>query len=153
HFTSGMREVKNAVFMLDQNQFLRQHGLGKFRDMLVGISKDRAMLSYLDNKSNVKRTPNENYARELMELFTLGVGNYSEDDIKAAARAFTGWSFDRDGFVFRSAAHDEGQKHFLSKKGNFDGYDIIDTIVEQPACSRFLSRKILEFFCRPKPDK
>lgn len=151
HFTSGMREVRNALHLLEQNNFLRDHALANFRDLLLGISRDRAMLAYLDNRNNVKRKPNENYARELMELFSLGVGNYSEDDVKAAARAFTGWSFDGQGFVFHRSAHDDGEKRFLGRRGNFDGRDIIDIIIEQPACSRFIARKILEFFVRPDP--
>lgn len=153
HFTSGMREVKNARYMLEQNDLLRRYAVGNFRDLLLGISKDRAMLVYLDNRSNNRRHPNENYARELMELFTLGVGNYSESDVKEAARAFTGWSFDREGFVFNRRQHDDGKKTFLGRTGNLDGTDVIDTILEQPACARFLSRKLLEFFCRPDPDR
>lgn len=153
HFTSGMREVRRAVFMYEQNQFLRKNALGGFRDLLVGISKDRAMLVYLDNVRNNKRKPNENYARELMELFSLGVGNYSEKDIKEAARAFTGWRFDRQGFRFDRRQHDYGQKTFLKTRGKLTGYDVIDIIVKQPACSRFLARNLLEFYCRPKPSK
>ncbi|MCG3125253.1 MAG: hypothetical protein CHACPFDD_00069 [Phycisphaerae bacterium] len=153
HFTSGAREVKRSVFMYEQNEFLRKHALANFRDLLMGVSRDRAMLVYLDNNRNVKRQPNENYARELMELFSLGVGNYSEADVKAAARAFTGWGFDDEGFRFRRSVHDEGEKTFLGRKGKLDGQDIIDQILEQPACSRFLARALLEFFCRPEPDK
>lgn len=153
HFTSGMREVRDARYMLDQNHLLRKQAVGNFRDLLIGISKDRAMLIYLDNRNNNKRRPNENYARELMELFTLGVGNYSETDVKEAARAFTGWSFNRDGFVFNRRQHDDGKKTFLGKTGNLDGTDVIDIILEQPACARFLARNLLEYFCRPDPDK
>lgn len=153
HFTSGAREVRRALFMYEQNQFLRKNALANFRELLVGISKDRAMLVYLDNARNSKREPNENYARELMELFTLGVGNYSEADIKAAARAFTGWTFDRDGFVFRPRDHDDGVKTFLGKTGRWGGEDVIDIILQQPACSRFLARTLLESFCCSEPDK
>lgn len=152
HCTSGMREVKRCLFMKEQNELLRGRCLGSFRDLLIAISKDRAMLVYLDNNRNEKVTPNENYARELLELFTLGVGNYEEADIKAAARAFTGWGFNREGFVFRKASHDFGDKTFLGKKGDFDGDEIIDIILEQPKCAQFLARNLLEFFCRPKPD-
>lgn len=153
HFTSGMREVRNPVFMKEQNDFLRQHTLGNFRDLVLGISKDRAMLVYLDGNRNNKQRPNENYARELMELFTLGVGNYSEMDIKEAARAFTGWQFDEDGYVFRGRNHDYGEKKFLGRTGKLNGEDIVETIVENPACARFIARNILEFFCRPDPKK
>ncbi|MCH7871016.1 MAG: DUF1800 family protein, partial [Planctomycetes bacterium] len=138
HFTSGMREVRNPFFMREQNELLRDHALGNFRDLLVGICRDRAMLVYLDNARNVKRKPNENFARELMELFSLGVGNYTESDIKSAARAFTGWAYDSDGFEFRAKQHDYGRKRFLGKVGRWNGLDIIDMIMAQPACSQFL---------------
>lgn len=153
HFTSGAREVRNAVFLREQNDFLRKNALGNFRELALGISRDRAMLAYLNNNQNHKGQPNENYARELMELFTLGVGHYGEDDIKAAARAFTGWTFDRDGFVFRRRDHDYDMKTFLGRTGKWDGEDIVNIIVEQPACSRFLAKNLLEFFCRADPPK
>lgn len=153
HFTSGMREVRRAQFILEQNEFLRRHALGSFRELLIGISRDRAMLVYLDGNRNVKSAPNENYARELLELFSLGVGNYSEQDIKAAARAFTGWSYNESGFLFRRAQHDDGPKRFLGRSGRLGGEDIIDEILEQPACARFLSRTLLEFFVRPDPPR
>jgi len=153
HFTSGMREVLNALFMKEQNEFLRRRALDNFRELLRGISRDRAMLVYLDGRNNVKAQPNENYARELLELFTLGVGNYTEADVKAAARAFTGWTFDQHGFVFRWRQHDGGIKTFLGRTGRWDGDDIIDIILEQPACARFLAGKLLEFFCRPDPPR
>jgi uncharacterized protein (DUF1800 family) len=152
-FTSGMREVRNPVYMKEQNDFLRANAMGTFRDLLCGISRDRAMLVYLDGNRNNKDQPNENYARELLELFTLGVGNYSEQDIKAAARAFTGWHAGDDGFVFRGRNHDYGEKTFLKRTGKFDGDDIVDIILDQPACARFLARNLLEFFVRPDPDK
>lgn len=153
HFCSGMREVRNPLFMKEQNEMLRRHALDNFRELLLAVSRDRAMLVYLDGNRNVKRQPNENYGRELLELFTLGVGNYSESDIRAAARAFTGWTFDQEGFVFRRRDHDFDPKTFLGRTGNFDGGDIIDIIINHQACSRFLSRKLLEFFVRPDPDR
>jgi hypothetical protein len=153
HFTSGMREVRNGLFMKEQNDFLRRHALDSFRELLLGISKDRAMLTYLDGNRNVKARPNENYGRELLELFTLGVGNYREADIQAAARAFTGWSYNDDGFVFRRREHDFDDKTFLGRSGRWDGDDIIDIILEQPACARFLAAQLLSAFCRPEPDK
>lgn len=153
HFTSGAREVRSAVLMKEQNEFLRRHCLDSFRELLLGISRNRAMLTYLDGNRNVKAAPNENYARELLELFTLGVDNYSESDIKAAARAFTGWTFDENGFVFRRRNHDYGSKTFLGKTGDFDGADIIDIVLQQPDCPKHLARKLLAFFVRPEPDK
>ncbi|MBW7905741.1 MAG: DUF1800 domain-containing protein [Phycisphaerae bacterium] len=153
HFTSGMREVRRAQFMLEQNEFLRRRALDSFRELLIGISRDRGMLTYLDGNRNVARAPNENYARELLELFTLGIGNYTEADIKAAARAFTGWSYNESGFIFRRAQHDGGPKRFLGRSGNLTGEDVIDAILEQPACARFLARKLLEYFVRPDPPR
>lgn len=153
HFTSGAREVRRALFMYEQNEFMRRNAVGNFRDLVIGISKDRAMLLYLDAARSTKRQPNENYARELMELFTLGVGNYSEADIKAAARAFTGWGFDDDGFDFRPRQHDNSVKTFLGKTGPLNGEDVIDIILAQPACARWISRCLLEFYVRPDPEK
>lgn len=152
-FTSGVREVRNPVFMKEQNDLLRRNALGNFKDLVLAVSRDRAMLVYLDGNRNNKSKPNENYARELMELFTLGVGNYTENDIKEAARAFTGWQFDENGFVFRGRNHDYGQKKFLGRTGKFNGDDIVDIILDQPACSKFVAKKILEFFVRPDPPK
>ncbi len=153
HFTSGAREVRRAEFMYEQNKLLRRHALGSFRTLLNEISRDRAMLVYLDNARNNKHRPNENYARELLELFTLGAGHYAESDIKAAARAFTGWTFDGDEFVLRSRWHDDGNKRFLGRSGRFDGIDIINIILDQRACSLFLARKLLEHFCQPEPSR
>src|SRR5206468_259471 len=110
HFATSANDVKSARLMLKQNQFLRKNCVGNFRDLLLGISRDPAMLRYLDNNTNRKQHPNENYARELMELFTMGIGNYTEDDVKAAARAFTGWTFRAEEFVFKNREHDAGQK-------------------------------------------
>lgn len=153
HFTSGMREVRDAIFMKEQNELLRKNALGNFGELLQAISKDRAMLVYLDGAKNHKSKPNENYARELMELFSLGVGAYSESDVKEAARAFTGWDFDETGFVFRNGDHDASPKKFLGETGKFNGDDIVRIILEQPACSRFLAAKLLTFFCRPNPER
>ncbi len=155
HFTSGMREVKQPEFMYRQNEFLRSHALADFRTLLRGISRDPAMLVYLDNGSNVKARPNENYARELMELFTMGEGNYSEQDVKEAARAFTGWGFDRrvgGEFTVRRYQHDNGEKTFLGRTGQFDGDDIIDIILEQPETARYLAGKLWTHFVAPDPE-
>jgi uncharacterized protein (DUF1800 family) len=110
------------------------------------------MLIYLDNRLNRKQRPNENWARELMELFTLGIGNYTEDDIKQAARAFTGWTHKGGAFTFRERVHDTGVKVFLGQKGKFRGEDIIRIIFEQPAAAEFISRKLWEFFVYEDPD-
>lgn len=153
HFTSGYREVQRVAFMKEQDDFLRRNALANFRELLRGISRDRAMLIYLDGRNNNKTHPNENYARELMELFSLGVGNYTENDVKEAARAFTGWTFSDEGFIVRPRQHDDGAKQFLGKNGNFDGDGIVDIILEQPACPRWLAKKLLTFFVMPDPDK
>ena len=128
HFVSGQKKVKATKLLYIQNQLFRKQALGNFGGLLHAVSKDPAMLIYLDSASNRKDSPNENFAREVMELFTLGVGNYTEQDIKEAARAFTGWSVDRDTgeFMFRKKLHDNGQKTILGKTGNFDGDDVLD---------------------------
>jgi hypothetical protein len=152
HFATSANDIRNARHMLKQNQFLRENCLGNFRALLLGISRDPAMLKYLDNNTNRKRRPNENYARELLELFTMGIGNYTEDDVKNAARAFTGWTFRGDEFVFQSRQHDFGPKTFLGEHGNFDGADIVDIILKQPVTARFIGKKLLEFFVHENPD-
>lgn len=153
HFTSGFREVRRPDLLYRQNAFLRANALGNFKTLVKGISRDPAMLIYLDNGRNVKAHPNENYARELLELFTLGEGHYTEQDVKEAARAFTGWTSDQDGhFVIRRRQHDDGMKTFLGRTGRFDGDDIIDIIFEQPAAARFLAHKLWTFFVEPEPD-
>jgi uncharacterized protein (DUF1800 family) len=151
YLTSGHREVKDSTMLAHQNELLRTKGLGHFRDLLVAISKDPAMLRYLDNASNRKGAPNENYARELLELFTLGVGHYTEKDVQEAARALTGWGLRESEFFFARNRHDYGEKHFLGQTGDFDGADIIDIIVAQPACAEHLARKLLVFFVREDP--
>lgn len=152
HFTSGMREVQNPQTMYEQNQLLRRHALGNFKTLVKEISRDRAMLAYLDNGKNVKGKPNENYARELMELFTMGIGHYTEQDVKEAARAFTGWTAGEDGFHIRPRLHDDGPKTFLGRTGNFGGDDIIDIIFEQEATARHLARKLWTFFVERDPE-
>lgn len=145
HFATSDEKVQNALLMFRQNRLLRQHALGKFGPFLQAISKDPAMLFWLDSNRNVKEAPNENYARELMELFSLGVGNYTEKDIKEAARAFTGWHTDRSGFKFDSRAHDEGNKTFFGQTGNWDGGDIVRMVLERPVAARFLVRKLYHY--------
>jgi len=148
HFTSGYRDVRNAFHMAIQNDLFREHATGNFGDLARAISRDPAMLRYLDNNRNNRRAPNENYARELMELFTLGEGNYTETDVKEAARAFTGWTFRRgsSSFRFDERNHDYDEKTFLGQKGLFDGDHIIDIILEQEAAPRHLAKKLLGYF-------
>ncbi|TDG38047.1 DUF1800 domain-containing protein [Pedobacter changchengzhani] len=134
-------------FAQQLNNIQREHGLGSFKKLLMEVSKSPAMLQYLSNQQNKKGKPNENFARELMELFTLGRGNYSEHDIKESARAFTGWSFDKDGeFVFRINQHDDDTKTFFGKTGDFDGEKIIDIILENPKTATFIATKVYKFF-------
>ncbi len=155
HFATGNEKVRDYRKMLDQFAMLRENANGNLRNLLVGIGKDPAMLVYLDNQKNVKGHPNENFAREILELFSLGVGNYTETDIKEAARAFTGWSLDDDFMKFqnRPELHDEGSKTFLGTTGNFKGEDIVDIILQQPVCSHFIARKLYRFFGRDDLSK
>jgi len=152
HFATSQREVRNSYLMHVQNELFRKHALGSFRDLTRAVAKDPAMLEYLDNNQNVRRKPNENFARELLELFTLGVGNYSETDVKEAARALTGWTFRGNEFVFDRRRHDPGEKAFLGRTGAFDGDAIIDIVFEQPQCSRFIARKLFVFFAHEDPS-
>ncbi len=139
---------------VQQLNLFRKHSLGNFRDLLLGIAQDPSMIRYLNNQQNRKEKPNENFARELMELFTLGRGNYTEGDIKEAARAFTGWSSTLDGdFVFRPIWHDFGNKTFFGKTGNFNGEDIIDHILAKPEAATFIARKIYRHFVNDKVDE
>ncbi|MFP2997691.1 DUF1800 domain-containing protein [Spongiivirga sp. MCCC 1A20706] len=137
----------NILFIQQYNNTLRKHALGNFRDFLIAVSKEPAMLNYLNNQQNRKWSPNENFARELMELFTLGQGNYTENDVKEAARAFTGWRHNAKGeFKFAKRQHDIGQKTFFGKTGYFVGEDIIDMILAHPACARFICTKLYRYF-------
>ena len=139
--------VVNIYFQQQLLQEIRTHALGDFGHLLRGVSKSPAMLIFLNNQQNRKQSPNENFAREVMELFTMGRGNYSEQDVKEAARAFTGWGTNAKGeFVFRKNAHDTGEKTFLGKRGNFDGDDIITIILEQKTTAHFITEKIYRFF-------
>ena len=156
-FATGNSKVDNAPDLVQQIRMFRRHGLGSFRDLLVELAKNPAMIWWLDNNGNHKGAINENWGRELMELFSLGVGNYSEDDIKEASRAFTGWTVPAKippqpwgrfywSFDYRPEDHDDGEKTFLGQTGRFNGDDIIDIIVKQPAASGFLARHLYNFF-------
>ncbi|HEY7311738.1 MAG TPA: DUF1800 domain-containing protein [Gemmataceae bacterium] len=150
HFATSIAKVHSAMLMFRQNCLLRTGALGKFAPFLQAMSKDGAMLVWLDSNSNVKGKPNENYARELMELFSLGVGHYTEKDIREAARAFTGWHTDDDGFRFDARVHDGGTKTVLRQTGAWDGGDVVRIVLEQPAAARFLVRKLYHFLISEK---
>lgn len=152
HFATSDRKVNNAYAMYGQNQLFRQLCLGNFHEMLYNVSKDPAMIVWLDNQQNRKGKPNENYAREIMELFSLGIGNYTEKDIKEGARAFTGWQTLPNGFYFNQRQHDDGEKTFLSVTGNLNGDDVIDILVRQPAASKFIAKKLVKFYVADQPD-
>ncbi len=152
HFVSSAQKVKSPQLMYRQNLLLRRHALGNFGELLHAASKDPAMILYLDAASNRKGQPNENFAREVMELFTLGEGNYSERDIKEAARAFTGWSLDvedKAAFRFRPGMHDDGVKTVLGRSGNLDGDAVLDILLAQPAAAEFVVRKLWREFVAP----
>ncbi len=139
--------INNPYFDQKLLHVIRGNALGNFGDMLRTVSKSSAMLEFLNNRQNKKMHPNENFAREVMELFTLGRGHYTEEDVKEAARAFTGWAYDGNGaFVFKGRQHDSGEKKFLGRNGNFDGDDIINIILEQKQTAIFITQKIYRFF-------
>ena len=143
----------NVFFQQGLLNVIRRNALGSFRELLHEVSKTAAMLNFLNNQQNKKDHPNENFAREVMELFTLGRGNYSENDIKEAARAFTGWSATIKGeFIFRRGQHDYGNKTVLGKKGNFDGDDILDILLDQKQTAQYISQKIYKFFVNNNVD-
>lgn len=144
----------NILFFQQYNQVLRENALGNFGDFTKAISKQAAMLNYLNNRQNVKGSPNENFARELMELFMLGQNQYTEKDIKESARAFTGYKHNFDGdFLVAKFQHDEDEKEFFGKKGNFNGDDIIDIILEKKECAQFICTKLYRFFVNEIPNE
>lgn len=151
HFAT---RIQNSLFNKEIIEIFRKNALGNFRDLVFEVSKTPAMLNFLNNQQNKKANPNENFARELMELFTLGRGNYTEKDVRESARAFTGWSYNKTGeFRDNEKQHDEGEKEFLGKKGNFDGNDIINIILEKTECAEFITRKIYRFLVNENPDE
>ncbi len=155
HFVSAQPKVRAAQLMYRQNALLRRHALGSFADLLHAVARDPAMQIYLDTVINRKGEPNENFAREVMELFTLGQGHYTETDVKEAARAFTGWSVDpRTGrFLVRPALHDDGEKTVLGRTGNLDGDQVLDILLAQPQTAEFVTRKLWREFVSPQPDE
>ena len=155
HFATGVQKVGDSYLMWQQNDTLRRNALGNFGDLVKAISRDPAMMIYLDVQNSNKSHPNENFARELMELFTLGIGNYSEEDIRQAARAFTGYRLsppDRSLFRFAALEHDEEPKQFMRVTSNYNGDGIIDRILAVPACAKFIVRKLLRFFVCDNPE-
>ena len=154
HFVSGQPKVRVSRLMYRQNVTLRANAVGNFGTLLHAIAKDPAMLVYLDSAQNRKGAPNENFAREVMELFTLGEGHYTEQDIKEAARAFTGWSLDRDTgqFTFRPRAHDGSMKTVFGKSGPFDGDAVLDLLLTRPETAQHVTAKLWREFVSPDPD-
>ena len=147
HFATSNLKVNDLRLMKQQNDTLRKHALSPFGVILRDIVHDPALLEWLDASSNRAGQPNENLARELMELFALGIGNYSEDDVKEAARALTGWTVRQNEFRNLESLHDEGEKTILSRTGNFDGDDLVDILIDEPAVARRLAWRLTnEFF-------
>ncbi|MBB6502231.1 DUF1800 family protein [Pedobacter cryoconitis] len=146
--------ANNPFYSQQLNNIQRNNALGNFKTLLMEVSKSPAMLDYLNNQQNKKGHPNENFSRELMELFTLGRGNYTETDIKEAARSFTGWAYNKNGdFEFNPKVHDEKAKTFFGQTGTFDGEAIIDLILQKPETANFICRKIYIFFVNDTPDE
>ena len=156
-FATGNSKVDNCNHLLEQISMFREYGMANYRDLLIELAKNPAMIYWLDNNENHKRAPNENWGRELLELFSLGVGHYTETDVFECSRAFTGWTISAKmprypygrhpwSFEFRPEDHDFSEKTFLGQTGNFDGEDIIDIILQQPACPRFIVRHLYNFF-------
>jgi len=148
HFATSEEKVRDYRKMLVQLDTFYRYGTGNFRDLMVAVAEDPAMLAFLDAGVNVKGAPNENFAREIMELFSMGVGNYTEPDIREAARAFTGWNFVDLEFVVNADQHDDTEKQFLGRTGRFDGVQVIDIILQQPVTAEFVAGKIYRFFVR-----
>ena len=146
HFATNEDKVRDYRKMLKQLALFQEKGLGNFRDLLIGVAQDPAMLAFLDAGVNVKGSPNENFAREIMELFTMGVGHYGEEDVREAARAFTGWNFEGLTFHVDPDKHDTEPKTFLGKTANYDGVQIIDRILAEPVTAEFIAGKIYRYF-------
>jgi uncharacterized protein (DUF1800 family) len=161
HFATSAEKVKQPGMMYVQNELFRRNATGNFQTLLMEASKDPAMVLWLDNRENVVGKPNENFAREVMELFTLGIGNYTEHDIQQSARAFTGYSYRKgqeiDGlptadFMFRPRLHDEGEKEFFGQRGNFSGDDILTMLAAKPRTAEYIAWKMWRFFAYDKPS-
>jgi len=155
HFATSVQKVRDAYWMWLQNDTLRRNAFGNFATLVKKMSRDPAMMIYLDLQQSRKEHPNENWARELMELFTVGIGNYSEQDIRESARAFTGYRIDMTTQQFRFAPfqQDRGPKNFMDHSGPLNGDEIIDILVKKPACAQFIGRKLWRFFVEDEPSK
>ncbi len=162
-FATGNSKVDNYDQLLEQINLFREQGMGNYRDLLLTVAKNPTMIFWLDNQQNHGNAVNENWGRELLELFSLGAGNYTENDVRECSRAFTGWTFETKiprapygrfpwKFEYRPEDHDDGEKEFLGHKGNFNGEDIIDIVVQQPACGRFICRHLYNFFVADEPQ-
>ncbi|MBC7958219.1 MAG: DUF1800 domain-containing protein [Cytophagales bacterium] len=154
HFATSMQKVQQPQGMYFQHQLFRQHALGSFRELLHAVARDPAMLIYLDGAANRAQAPNENFAREVMELFSLGEGQYGETDIKEAARAFSGWAVDRESWraQLRPRLHDDGEKTLFGRTARFDADSALDVMLEQPAAARFITTKLWREFVSPTPN-
>jgi uncharacterized protein (DUF1800 family) len=152
HFATSVDKVEDAHLMHRQVETLRRLAWGNFRDLVLAMARDPAMIAYLDGDSNTKAHPNENFGRELMELFTCGIGHYTEADVQAAARAFTGWHREGGEFAFKADEHDDGRKRFLGKSGKFDGGDVVEILIQHPATPRRIATRLLRFFAAPDPS-
>src|SRR6202163_146972 len=148
HYAVNEPKVRDYRKLLAELRLFENHGTGNFRDLMVAMAQDPGMLTFLDAGVNVKGAPHENFAREIMEMFTMGVGHYTEKDIREAARAFTGWNYLDVKFVVNKDQHDDGEKTFLGKTGRFDGVDVIDIIMQQPATADYIAGKIYRYFVR-----
>ena len=162
-FATGDGKLENGFAMHSQIEMFRTHGMGNYRTLLIELAKDPAMIFWLDNQENHKRAPNENWGRELLELFSLGVGHYTEKDVFECARAFTGWTIINKitgiqlgnipwNYQYKPEDHDNGEKTFLGHTGNLNGEDIIDIILKQPACPAFITRHLYNFFVADEPE-
>jgi hypothetical protein len=152
HFASSYRSVRDSYLMFRQNRMFREHAAGSFARLARSIIRDPAMIRYLDNHRNVKSSPNENLARELMELFTLGEGNYREADIRQGARALSGYHYEDNDFVFRMRRHDAGPKRILGRQGRFNGDDFVKILLSRRECAEFVAFKLYDGFVRDLPD-
>lgn len=153
HFATSYRTIENSYHMFQQNQLFRRHAAGSFGTLLESIVRDPAMIAYLDNNDSRKGQPNENLARELMELFSLGEGNYSEQDIKEGARALTGYTFEFNDFRFREEWHDTGSKAVLGARGKLDGEGFVKAILSQRVCAEFIALKVYRYFVGDVPER
>lgn len=153
HFATSFEKVRMPYFLWLQNETLRQNATGNFNQLLIAASEDPAMLNYLDGERSNKNKPNENFAREVMELFTLGEGNYTEQDIQQAAKAYTGWGLakDRLHYEYHPFNHDDGPKTIFGQTGNFSGEDVLNMICAKPECAQFIAKKLWRFFVQDQP--